>query len=229
MCEELVTLSANDTCTLEFENFIRSDSGTLVYGHADGLRREEFLDVAERSAEIDDLLVLSAGQHSYDFEFTTTALGSLDTAVGDHGGRVASGTIDSGELRLTVEFPQGRDKRQLAKLVEENCEGATLCSHRTVEQDDPSIPETRSVFQNRLTEKQRAALETAYRAGYFDWPRTTSGEEIAELLGITQATFSEHFRAAEREFFNAAFENEDTDTVPGSSPWNKSESRTNNG
>jgi len=227
VCEELVTLSANDTCTLQFENFIRSDSGTLVYGHAEGLRREELHEAAQQSAEIEGLRVLSAGQDSYDFEFTTTALGSLDTAVADHGGRVASGTIDSGVLRLIVEFPQGRDKRQLAQLVEDNCEGATLCSHRTVEQDDPSIPETRSVFRSRLTEKQRAALETAYRAGYFDWPRTTSGEEIAELLGITQATFSEHFRAAEREFFDAVFENEDTETSPPSSPWETSESGTN--
>jgi predicted DNA binding protein len=228
VCEELVALSADGTCTLRLENFIRSDNGILVYGHADGLRREDLHDVAAQSADIDDLRVLSAGADSYDFEFTTTALESLVTAVADHGGRVASGTIDSGELRLTVEFPQGRDKRQLAQLVEDNCAGATLYSHRTVEQDDPSIPETRSVFRNRLTEKQRAALETAYRSGYFDWPRTTSGEEIAALLGITQATFSEHFRAAEREFFDVVFENKDTETPPPS-PWKQSESGTNSG
>jgi len=64
-----------------------------------------------------------------------------------------------------------------------------------------------------LTEKRRSALETAFRAGYFDWPRTTNGAEIAGLLDIIQATFSEHFRAAEWGFFTAVLENGKPETV----------------
>lgn len=59
----------------------------------------------------EDLRALSAGQDSYDFEFTTTAIDSLGSAPVDHGGRVTSAAIDAGEFRSVVEFPQGREKR----------------------------------------------------------------------------------------------------------------------
>jgi len=220
--EKLVALSANRASTLEFENFIRSDEASLVYGQAEGLSQEGFRDLARELSAIEDLRILSSGQDGYEFEFLTRAMNSLDTAVATQGGHVTSASIDSGTFRFTVEFPPGRDKRQLVELVEDNCAGATLEAHRTVERDEPSVPESRSVFQNRLTEKQRVALEAAFYAGYFEWPRTANGDEIAQRLGITQATFSQHLRAAEREFFGAVFEDEDDDSLP-SSPWKSSE------
>ena len=45
-------------------------------------------------------------------------------------------------------------------------------------------------------------IETAYSAGYFEWPRESSGEAVADLLDITQPTFNKHLRAAEREAFS---------------------------
>ncbi len=60
--------------------------------------------------------------------------------------------------------------------------------------------------RERSHRKQRAALETAYFAGYFDWPRQSTGEEIADRLGIAPATFNQHLRTAERKFFDSVFE-----------------------
>ncbi|MFW5905431.1 MAG: helix-turn-helix domain-containing protein, partial [archaeon] len=65
-----------------------------------------------------------------------------------------------------------------------------------------------------------------FHAGYFEWPRKSTGEQVADLLGVTQATFSEHFRGAERTLFEAVFEEPaDEDTLPAS-PWEPSESDT---
>jgi predicted DNA binding protein/DNA-binding NarL/FixJ family response regulator len=224
---ELLTLTKHHDSVLEFDTIIRSDRGLLVYGKAEGLTRDAFQEAAEGSPLIDDLRILSSGQRSYEFEFLTSGFDALDTAIAPHGGHLDSATIANGEFRFMVEFPPGRDKRQLVDLIESNCEGATLRAHRTVQTEEPGIPDTRSVFLDRLTEKQRAALKTAYQAGYFEWPRATSGDEIAELLGITQATFSQHFRAAEREFFSAVFESDNEEQVTVSSPWNSADSETN--
>jgi len=68
-------------------------------------------DYSPPESVIEDLRVLSAGQDSYDFEFTTTAIDSLGSAPVDHEGRVTSAAIDAGEFRSVVEFPQGREKR----------------------------------------------------------------------------------------------------------------------
>ena len=222
VAEELVSLSAARDGSIAFADFIRRDSGLLVYGQATSIPREQFRSAAQQSPLIEDLRFLESGKDGYKFEFRTQAVAPLDSALLSHGGRVASGRIDSGQFRFVVEFPQGRDKRQLIDLVETNCEGATLSAHRTVQHDNPSVPDSKSIFQNRLTDKQKAALEAAYHSGYFEWPRAISGGELAELLGITQATFSQHFRAAERAFFSAIFEGDEERQL--SSPWQSSES-----
>jgi len=45
-------------------------------------------------------------------------------------------------------------------------------------------------------------LQTAYFSGYFDWPRERTGEEVAASLGITQSTFNNHLRTAERKLLD---------------------------
>jgi predicted DNA binding protein/DNA-binding NarL/FixJ family response regulator len=215
---ELISLSTERECRFEFESVVRSENGLLVYGHAEGVSRETVDDLADRTAFLEEVRILSARNEGYEGEFLTTAGNELLTTIATHGGSITSATIADGEFRFVVEFPSGQDRHQLIELVKEHCAGATLHAQRTVKRDDPDTPGPRSVFQDRLTEKQQAALEAAYHAGYFDWPRTSSGEEIADRLGITQATFSQHFRAAEREFFSAVFENAEDETMD-SSPW----------
>ncbi|MFB6102347.1 MAG: helix-turn-helix domain-containing protein [Haloplanus sp.] len=61
-----------------------------------------------------------------------------------------------------------------------------------------------NVFVNRskLTSRQLEVLETAYEMGYFERPRRANATEIASVLDITPATFSEHLAAAERKLLD---------------------------
>jgi predicted DNA binding protein len=54
-----------------------------------------------------------------------------------------------------------------------------------------------------LTETQREALVLAYERGYFDSPRETSLEEIADELGITQQSLSSRLRRGHRRLIAA--------------------------
>lgn len=51
----------------------------------------------------------------------------------------------------------------------------------------------------RLTERQRAAVEAAYEAGFYESPRQRTGEDVAETLGVSGATFHQHLREAHRK------------------------------
>jgi predicted DNA binding protein len=42
----------------------------------------------------------------------------------------------------------------------------------------------------------------AFHAGYFDWPRSSTGEAVAESMGITAPTFQEHLRTAQQKILN---------------------------
>ncbi|SEK90031.1 helix-turn-helix domain-containing protein [Haloferax larsenii] len=48
-----------------------------------------------------------------------------------------------------------------------------------------------------LTPRQREAVSTAKRYGYYNWPREVSAQELADELGVSKATFLEHLRKAE--------------------------------
>lgn len=49
-----------------------------------------------------------------------------------------------------------------------------------------------------LTDRQREVLETAYENGYYDVPRGTTTNELAEAFDVDGSTVSEHLQRAER-------------------------------
>jgi predicted DNA binding protein len=71
---------------------------------------------------------------------------------------------------------------------------------------------TRSGFkaelENSLTRRQLETLQTAYFGGYFEWPRESSTEEIADMLGVTHPTISRHLREGQRRLFAEIFDGE---------------------
>ncbi|WP_225335238.1 bacterio-opsin activator domain-containing protein [Halomicrobium urmianum] len=208
---ELVSLTADGTGSIAFDNLIRSDDALIAYGRVEDVDREALQDAAERADMVDDLRILTPEGEAYEIEILTDVAGSLVQAVSTHGGRLTTASIDDGELSFIVQFPPGRDKRQLIELVEEHCPAATNTAQQTVEQPDRDVVGSNAVLEERLTEKQRTALEAAYFAGLFDWPRKSTGQEVADRLGVTAPTFTQHLRAAEQKFFDAVFEDSEDD------------------
>lgn len=78
---------------------------------------------------------------------------------------------------------------------------AKLLTHRQRSYHTPmfSLREFEQAIEDRLTERQKEVLQTAYEAGYYEWPRNVTGQEVAETLGIAPATFTQHLRAAEQK------------------------------
>jgi predicted DNA binding protein len=64
----------------------------------------------------------------------------------------------------------------------------------------------RQVLREQVTDRQWEVLQTAYHCGYFERPREHTGEEVAETLGISSATFSQHLRSALRNVLGVAIE-----------------------
>mgnify|MGYP000619212016 CR=1 FL=1 len=64
---------------------------------------------------------------------------------------------------------------------------------------------SRCTLVTDLTDRQRATVEAAYYAGFFEWPRDATGEGVAEQLEIAPPTFHQHLRKAERKVFDSIF------------------------
>jgi predicted DNA binding protein len=65
----------------------------------------------------------------------------------------------------------------------------------TIKKSQPSIFIQHTV--QKLTEKQKNAIESALEFGYYEYPRKISVEELAKKLRVKRTTFQEHLRKAE--------------------------------
>lgn len=136
-----------------------------------------------------------------EFELVVAAsplVGSFESISGEFVGAAFEGT----DLRIRVRLPKGADVRRVLEAVRKAFPDTNLVSKQEVSRErKPARRE--SVDLEELTDKQLNSLRTAYRAGYFEWPRDASGTEVAEKLGVAPATFSQHLRAVERKVFGS--------------------------
>jgi predicted DNA binding protein len=55
-----------------------------------------------------------------------------------------------------------------------------------------------------LSDRQHEAVETALSMGYFDWPRETDIEAVADALDVAHPTALEHLRRGQRKLLDSA-------------------------
>ncbi|MEF8843656.1 MAG: bacterio-opsin activator domain-containing protein [Haloarculaceae archaeon] len=113
--------------------------------------------------------------------------------LADHGATVGSLAVDPEGADVTVGLPGSADVRSFVETCRARYPGTELVARREYE-----LPDDRDAVAVRLpgelTDRQREALLAAYREGYFEWPRESTGEEIAERLGVSAPTFHQHLR-----------------------------------
>lgn len=118
-----------------------------------------------------------------------------------------------GTGQIVAEVPPRYDAGGITDAFLERVPEAEFVAKR--EMETLTTPFSRTAFRqelrSRLTDRQLEVLEAAFEAGYYDWPRECSGEEVAAELGIASPTFSQHIHAAERKLVAMAFEDRPAD------------------
>ena len=102
--------------------------------------------------------------------------------------------------------PAGADTRAVIDRLAERYPSVELLARRERERSAETRQELVADIHERLTGRQRLALQNAYLGGFFDWPRETSGEELAASMDISPSTYHQHLRTAERKVLAALFE-----------------------
>ncbi|QLD90652.1 PAS domain-containing protein [Natronomonas salina] len=162
---------------------------------------------AESAVDVDDVESAArvGGEDSTLVELRL-APGSVVERIAERGGELRSLTAERGVGELEVVIPAEIGGRVILELLEDRYEDVELLAHRESDQR----PSTQSAFgaahEAALTERQATALRSAFFSGYYDQQRTVSGDELANMMGISRATFHQHLRAAERKVFAALLE-----------------------
>lgn len=113
-----------------------------------------------------------------------------------------------GAGRIVAEIPAQYDPPAVVDAFLDDHPDAEIATKQEKDAVSPLFSESAfgQVLQSHLTDRQREVLRAAYDAGYYDWPRECTGEDVARNLDITSATFSEHIHAAERNLLTALFD-----------------------
>lgn len=126
--------------------------------------------------------------------------------VASHGGSGDRIVIEDGDLWMTIHVPQETDLRAVSDAIQETYPGADALARRQVSTSTGDLHGVDRAWIETLTDRQQTALEVAYFSGYFEWPRTSTGEDVADSLNVSPPTFHQHVRTAERKLFDALFE-----------------------
>ncbi|WP_297884404.1 bacterio-opsin activator domain-containing protein [uncultured Halorubrum sp.] len=176
------------------------DDACELYFRVDG--EGVSLDELESLPLVESMRTVSETNGGASFAVTVTQSPPL-TQLADHGVVVSEATATADGATLTIEAPPEHDVRSILDVFRDEYEGVELRSRVERESRDRTVAEFAAAVDERLTERQRAALKTAELNGYFEWPRPVDGSEIAERMGITRQTFHQHLRAAERKLVEA--------------------------
>ncbi|PSQ15927.1 hypothetical protein BRD00_13015 [Halobacteriales archaeon QS_8_69_26] len=178
------------------------DGTFLEYGTVDGDAVQALETYADRNPHFEDLRLFDRHGDGARFELRVTDP-PVASVVASHGGHVQRATIADGDIDMTIHLPPTVAPRRVVEAVREAHPSAELLTRRRVTREDRHARIHRVIED--LTDRQRTALEAALYAGFFEWPRETTGEEVAGSLGVAAPTFHQHLRKAQRKVFESVF------------------------
>lgn len=184
-------------CTIKLlDMFPRSDGSVLEYLSIAGADTDEVVSLIQGAEGIRTVRVLDSEGDELLLEAVSET--TVATTLADHESVFTEAVVDTGKGTLKAEIPAHIDTNAVIDAFLEQYPGASLVRRTTVEQSSPTM--TSAQYRERLleplTERQMEVLTMAHAAGYFEWPRKTTTEEIAENLDIASSTVSQHLRIA---------------------------------
>ncbi|AQL41236.1 hypothetical protein BV210_00260 [Halorientalis sp. IM1011] len=206
----LVSLRRRLDCTIRLEgiNTWTADGlrAFLTIADADPAAVETALN--ETVAVADYSRVGDGDSEVYEIEFADeTVLGTLL----EHGGLPRDLTVDDGGMELFVDVPHDIHVRELVDAVRASYPTTELIARKDVSRELHSADQLRCDVLSDLTERQREVLSTAYLSGYFERPRESTGQDIADTLGVSQPAVNRHLRVAQRAVFDWLLSGTDVD------------------
>lgn len=195
-----VWASEEASCRLTLEHLIhRSDGALLEFFAVEGADPHYVVEMADDVSGIAEARIVRESPDGGLVEFVVS--GPCVTATLADAGAVTREVMASeGTGHVVASVPAHADVRTVVERFQAQHGGSELLASREGVQPVPIGTELglKETLAGRLTDRQVEVLRTAHLRGYFEWPRESTAEECAEALGITQPTFSQHMRAAQR-------------------------------
>lgn len=122
--------------------------------------------------------------------------------IASYGGYIDSAVIENGNYRMTIHLSPTADVSEVASLVKQAYPQVRMLRRQQITKRQDTARQIQRQLTETLTDRQSTVLETAYHAGYFEWPRDSSAQDVAATLDVAPATFHQHLRYALKQVFD---------------------------
>ncbi|WP_435348675.1 PAS domain S-box protein [Haloarchaeobius sp. HRN-SO-5] len=199
-------VSADGTVTLD-RTIPIGDGSYLEYGTATGDAMATVEGVVDADSfphwESVNVLWTDGNETRFEIELTEPPVISL---VAARGGYVDEARLEDGDFSMKIHLAPNTDVRHVSEAIQELYPGLELLTRRQKQRSGALAMHLERTLDEKFTDRQRTAIETAYRGGYFEWPRESSGEEVADSIGVSSSTFHQHLRKAQNKLLTTVFD-----------------------
>ncbi len=200
-------VAASKAAKLTIDGIVPQGSELLCYVAVEDESPEQIAEAVTDFADVSDARVISEYESGGAVEVTmgdSTPLGMLSSL----GGTIKRVEYTDGRGECTIELSPAEDVRRIVEAITREYDGEVIAK-RQRERERTTPREFRETLSHRLTDRQENALRTAFFADYFESPRESTAEEVANALGITGPTLLHHLRAGQRKLLSEFFETSD--------------------
>ncbi|SIR81717.1 PAS domain S-box-containing protein [Haladaptatus litoreus] len=186
-------------------NTLASDGALLCFVTVSGAESSDVIDWVSGFDRITDSRILHETETECVLELRYEKAPFV-TALADRGATVASAEADEDGARAVIELPTTANVRGMVEAIRDMYPDMYVVAQRERDTPEPTVTEFRTTLGESLTDRQWTALETAYLAGFFEWPRNSTGEDVAASLGVSPPTFHQHLRRAQLKLLGTFFD-----------------------
>ncbi|MFA1609631.1 bacterio-opsin activator domain-containing protein [Halobellus rubicundus] len=198
-------LSGALDCRVELSGAVPVGDGSLLYYLVTrGAGADPVLSHADAADAVADTRLIEDYGDGAAVEVVVTDAPAL--ALVDRGARVRSLVAEDGAATLTGEIPGDADVRAAVDAVTDAYPGVSLSAKRQEDRPVETDVGFRERLADRLSDRQATVLRAAYHSGYFEWPRGSTAEELADSLEVSSPTLHNHLRKAQQKLLTAFFD-----------------------
>ncbi|RBI59769.1 bacterio-opsin activator [halophilic archaeon] len=208
----LSRLAQDAECTLSYQGGVQqSTEGSYVFVTVEDRSVKDVVDAASQLVGIDEVQQISADGEGGVLRLRLTQP-FLALELADHGAVFREATANPTTTTLVIDIPDSIDVRPITQLIRETFADVELRAKQTLDQTTEHSLYLK--FLDSVTERQLEVVQTAYYSGFFESPRESTGEEVAETLGISPPAFYQHVRTVQRKLFTTFFEENNLPIAP---------------
>jgi len=166
-----VDVSRRLDCRFELDSLVPIDESTqLYYVRLEDASPADVFDLADDEPGIEDCRLVETDEEGWRIEVVVDGSCPIVTLT-EYGVTVHEAVFEGGTATITGDCAVDADLRTIVDGLRSAFPDSELVGKRETERAVQTAREFREGLEDRLTDRQEAALRAAYFGGYYDWPR----------------------------------------------------------